>query len=102
MEFELKGKKCIVCGATYDLHMHEIYGGSNRQASIKYKMQVRLCGKHHNLSDEGIHFNPRLAFEVKQLGQAEFEKEYLHIDFLKTFGMDYLAITFKEYMRGRW
>ena len=54
-------KRCYVCGTTYNLHDHHIfYGTANRKQSEKHGFKVFLCGRHHNLSNEGVHFNPDL------------------------------------------
>ena len=42
-----------------------------------------------------------MDYELKQMAQREFEKDYLRNDFIKIFGMSYLDITFEQYMKGR-
>ena len=32
-------------------------------------MTVWLCGKHHNLSNEGVHFNKALDDKLKKIGE---------------------------------
>ena len=105
-----EGEGCFLCNLHYgsvnpnDVHVHEIYFGTGeRQISIDYGMCVELCSSHHNMNDKhGVHHNNKIDdFLLKQTGQRIFEKEYLRSDFIKNFGMSYLDITFKEYMRGR-
>lgn len=84
-------KECWVCGTTNDIHEHHIiYGTANRRLSEKYGLKVWLCGKHHNLSNEGVHFNRELDLRLKQLAQKRFEEEYPNEDFLKVFGRNFL------------
>jgi len=84
-------KICWVCGNPNDLHCHEVfYGKANRKKSIKYGLQVYLCGKHHNLSNEGVHFNPTLDAILKQFAQKKFEEMYSREEFMKIFKRNYL------------
>lgn len=83
--------KCWVCGTTNNLHIHEVfYGTANRQKSIKYGCCVSLCGKHHNLSNEGVHFDRALDLELKKVMQKKFIQVYPDLDFIKVFGKSYL------------
>lgn len=83
--------KCWVCGTTSNLHTHEVfYGSANRQKSIKYGCYVRLCGYHHNLSNNGVHFNKQLDTKLKQETQKAFEETHSHEEFIKVFGKNYL------------
>ena len=87
-----ENKECWVCGTTQDIHEHHIlYGTANRRLSEKYGLKVWLCGKHHNLSNEGVHFNRELDMRLKQLAQKRFEEEYPNESFLKIFGRNYVA-----------
>lgn len=85
-------RECWVCNTSYGLHKHHIiYGSANRKQSEKYGLWVYLCGKHHNLSDEGVHFNKDLDTSLKQLAQERFEA-YLGTreDFRAIFGKSYI------------
>ena len=54
-------------------------------------MKVWLCGMHHNMSNEGVHFNKALDTHLKQLAQTKFEEEIgTREEFLKQFGRNYL------------
>ena len=81
--------KCYVCGTTKDLHIHEVMFGVNRKNSIKYGCCVSLCAKHHNMSNEGVHFNRALDLELKKEMQKRFEEVYPDKNFLKIFGKNY-------------
>lgn len=84
-------RKCYVCGCTTGLHRHHVFEGSaNRKKSEEYGMVIDLCGIHHNLSSEGIHFNKDLDLKVKREYQALFEEKYGHEKFMEVFKRNYL------------
>lgn len=85
-------RECWVCGTEYGLHRHHIfYGSANRKQAEKYGCWVYLCGRHHNLSDEGVHFNKNLDNKLKRLAQEEFEKNLgTRNDFIKIFGKSFI------------
>lgn len=87
-----KEKECYVCKNTIGLHSHHIlYGTANRKLSELYGLKVWLCGKHHNLSNEGVHFNKELDLHLKRLAQEHYEDRYgTREDFRETFGRNYL------------
>lgn len=87
----LEDRTCLVCGAKNNIHIHEVYfGTSNRKLSIKYGCCVALCPRHHNGSNEGVHFNKVLDTKLKKHTQKRFEEVYPDLDFLKIFGRNYL------------
>ena len=84
-------KECFVCKTTAGLHEHHVFGGTaNRKKSEEYGMKVWLCGYHHNLSNNGVHFDKKLDLEVKRIAQNIFEKEYGSEMFMRVFGKNYL------------
>lgn len=83
-------KECFMCHRTGDLHSHHIFGGSNRKWSEKYGLKIWLCPEHHNMSDNGIHFNKALDLQIKQIAQREFEDTYTREEFMRIFGKNYL------------
>ena len=83
--------KCLVCGTTKDIHIHEVFFGSaDRKKSIKWGLYVALCAKDHNMSKDGVHFNKALDLELKKLGQKCFEKIYGYEKFIQEFKKNYL------------
>ena len=40
--------------------------GRNRRNSIKDGCCIFLCGRHHNMSNEGVHFNHDLDLKIKK------------------------------------
>lgn len=84
-------KRCYVCGTTYDIHEHHIfYGTANRKQSEKHGFKVYLCGRHHNLSNEGVHFDRELDLRIKQDCQRLFEKTHSREEFMSIIGKNYL------------
>ena len=84
-------KECYVCGSPY-IHIHEVYYGKNRQKSIEDGCCVYLCGKHHNQSNEGVHFNKELDKELKikmELKWIEYYNKEIE-DFIKRYHRNYL------------
>ena len=87
-----ENKWCYVCGTTKDIHIHEVFYGKNRQRSIEDGCCVYLCGKHHNLSNYGIHFDTAFDLQTKQLMQkrwCEYYKKDVD-DFIERYGKNYL------------
>lgn len=85
----MQNKNCWVCGSTYNIHKHHIFGGRNRKMSDKYDMTVNLCQNHHT-GLNGVHFNKLLDIQLKQQFQTHFEALYGHEKFMKIFGRNYL------------
>ena len=83
---------CAICGSKNKIATHEIfYGTANRKKSIEDGMVVNLCGKHHNLSSEGVHFNKELDLKLKQKAQTVYEEKLgTREDFIKRYGRSYL------------
>lgn len=82
-------KHCIVCGKK-PVHIHHVFEGySNRHWSEKYHIVIPLCPEHHNMSNEGIHFNKEMDTHFKKLGQEAFEKAYPKLNFRQIFGKNY-------------
>lgn len=86
-----KEDSCLICGQTFNLHKHHIfYGTANRKNSEKYGMTCMLCARHHNMSDEGVHFNKKMDDGLKQFAQRQFERTHTHEEFMEIFGRNYL------------
>lgn len=85
-------KQCFFCNSIINIHKHHIFfGTANRKLSEKYGCWVYLCAHHHNMSDEGVHFNKAMDLELKQLCQKEMEKNgTTRTEFMQIFGRNYL------------
>lgn len=82
-------KVCFICGNT-QVHEHHIYFGANRKASENNGFKVYLCPYHHNMSDEGVHFNKELDIQLKKMCQEKFEEKHTREEFMKIIGKNYL------------
>lgn len=86
-------KECYKCKTTNALHIHEVYyGAKNRSKSIEDGCCVYLCPRHHNMSNEGIHYNKEFDKEVKQSMESRWLETYNKTidDFIKRYGRNYL------------
>ena len=83
-------RECLVCRTTANLHLHHVYGAANRKHSEKYGLTVFLCARHHNMSNEGVHFNRELDLKIKRLAQRKFEEKLTRQEFMRIFGKNYL------------
>lgn len=79
----IKSGKCEYCGKYSErLDPHEVYGGSNRKRSIKYKFVKLICPECHK--DEEV---------IKQLRidtQKEYERTHTREKFIEVIGKSYL------------
>jgi len=84
--------KCFVCGSTLDIHRHHIFSGTaNRKRSEQFGCWCYLCARHHNMSDEGVHFNRELDLKLKRMAQQAWERNYgTREEFIATFGKSWL------------
>ena len=85
-------RACFFCGSTLNLHKHHIYeGNGRRQVSEKYGCWVYLCARHHNMSDESVHFNRKLDLVLKEKCQEAWEARFgTRDEFIKKFRRSYL------------
>jgi len=85
-------KRCLVCNTTQNIHTHEVYFGKNRKKSIRDGCCVYLCGRHHNQSKHGVHFNRELNLSLKKTMETMWLKYYQKSidDFIKRYGRNYL------------
>lgn len=78
---------CYVCGGNKKRDaLHEIFEGAYRQRSMKEKMVLPLCLKHHNQ----IHSNNEMALYYKRMAQQKYEETHTREEFIKMFGRNYL------------
>lgn len=84
-------KRCLVCGTIFNLHRHHVFGAGNRKYAEQDGLWVYLCGHHHNLSKDGVHFNKELDIGLKQLGQTTYEKTHTRQEFMERYGRNYLG-----------
>lgn len=84
-------KICFICGTTFNLHKHHIFGGANRRKSEKDGCWCYLCANDHNMSNRGVHLNRQADLTLKRICQVAWETEYNKStdDFIKEYGRSY-------------
>ena len=91
--------RCFFCGSNYKVAKHEVFGGNNRAKSKEDGMIVELCGTHHNLSKQGVHFNKDLDLKLKKQAEKIWINYYTNKElplkerislFIGRYGMNYL------------
>lgn len=85
-------RECFVCGRAEGLHRHHIFEGRGRRAiAEEHGAWVYLCGRHHNLSDAGVHFDKSLDTRLKKEAQESLERVLeSRAEFMRLFGRSYL------------
>lgn len=79
----VKSGICENCGKfSKRLDPHEVYGGSNRKRSIKYKFVKLLCRECHS--------NENIINQLRTDTQKEYEKTHSRESFIKITGKSYL------------
>lgn len=74
---------CEYCGNySKRLDPHEIYGGSNRKRSIKYKFVKLICPRCHS--------NEEIINQLRIDTQKDFEKKRTREEFIKIIGKSYI------------
>lgn len=85
-----KVKQCVICHST-NVHKHHIFEGTaNRKKSEQDGFYVYLCPRHHNMSNDGVHFNKELNLMFKRQAQTEYELSHTREEFIKRYGKNYL------------
>lgn len=81
---------CYLTGSN-QVHIHHIFGASNRKRSEKYGFVIPLHPYYHNMSNEGVHFNRELDLKFKRMAQEYFEENHgTRREFISEFGKSYL------------
>lgn len=75
-------KKCFYCDNKRGIDIHEVYGGSNRQRSMKNGLCVPLC--------RNCHSNVNIIMDLRKLCQKIYEKNHTRDEFIKLIGKSYL------------
>ena len=86
-------KRCYICGTTLNLHRHHVmFGFANRKKSEEDGLWVYLCGPHHNLSPQGVHFDKQLDKVLKNHAERKWMEFYdkTEDDFIKRYGKSYI------------
>lgn len=75
-------RRCFYCGRYGGIDKHEVYGGANRQASMKYGLVVPLCRNCHETNV--------VIEDLKVYCQKQFERSHSREDFMKIIGKNYI------------
>lgn len=82
--------KCAITGSEkpyFDVHVHHIFGGSNKANSEKYHFLIPLRADWHDMADYGIHFNKELNLKYKRKCQEYWLLNYgTKEEFIEVFG----------------
>ena len=68
-------------------HIHEIFGGRNRQISMRHGFCVPICEECHDRTENDIDFDK----ELKKECQSKFEEEHIRDEFLELIDKNYLG-----------
>lgn len=74
--------KCYFCGKEGKMDKHEVYGGSNRQRSMKYGLIVPLC--------RDCHGNEEIISTLRVKCQEIYELNHTREEFIKIIGKSYI------------
>lgn len=77
--------KCYICKSKKQ-DLHEIFGGRNRQVSMKYGLVIPVCRKCH----QNIEKDKTLNEKIHKVGQKMFKKHYKNENFIQIFEKNYL------------
>jgi hypothetical protein len=83
--------RCYITGSTKaagaSIHIHHIFGASNKTKSEKYHFLIPLRDDWHDMADYGIHFNRKLELKIKRQCQEYWLAHYgTKEEFIKVFG----------------
>lgn len=80
--------RCHITGSSTGVHIHHIFGASNKTNSERYGFLVPLRFDWHDMADYGIHFNRELDLKYKRACQEYWLTHYgTKEEFIKVFGM---------------
>lgn len=82
-------RRCAVCHRMRYCDTHEIFGGKNRQISIRHELQVPLCRNCHFLVTNKICIDEELIW--KRDCQRKFEQHNTREDWLALIGENFLV-----------
>lgn len=85
-------KACFICGTTFNLHRHEVFGASNRNRSKRQGCWCYLCAPHHNLGNHAVHNDREEELKLKRLCERKWIDVYnkTEDDFISEYGRSYL------------
>lgn len=78
-------EKCYICSKN-KVDIHEIYGGRNRQISMKYGFCIPVCRSCHSKTE----IDSKLDLQLKKKCQMEYERTHKRDEFIQIIGKSYL------------
>ena len=83
---------CLICGYPKNLHRHHVFfGTANREKSEKDGCWVYLCQRHHNGSNNSVHYCKTMDLRLKKDCQRTWEAIYgTREEFIERYGKSYL------------
>lgn len=75
---------CYLCGGSKN-HIHEIFEGAYRIASMQYGCCIPVCWRCHSV----LHSNRSIALEIKRKCETAFIELYGYDLFMSVFKIDY-------------
>lgn len=81
---------CVECGKVRVAMHHVFYGIANRPLSDEDGYIIPMCHRHHNGSNEAIHFNRELDLKWKRIAQLHYERTHTRKEFIERYGRSYL------------
>lgn len=79
--------RCYISNDVNNIHIHHIFGGSNKANSEKYGFLVPLRADWHDMADYGVHFDRSLDYKLKKLCQDYWLGHYgSREEFVAAFG----------------
>ena len=88
-------KGCWVCADPVTVTHHIYPGNGRRSVSDREGCTIQLCNRHHNMSNEGVHFNKKFDAFLRADCQRRWEQregidDPEHTEFRHLFGVSYL------------
>lgn len=81
---------CIITG-DFNIEIHHVFNGPNRNRSEKYGFLVPLRPDWHNMTQYSVHMDQQFDERLKRKAQIYFENHYgSREDFRREFGKSYL------------
>ena len=85
--FTIDLNRCFISYRTNNVHIHHVFGGSNKKNSETYGFIIPLDAEYHNMSDKGIHFDKEFDLRIKRECQEYWLNNISSKDeFIKVFG----------------
>lgn len=79
--------RCFITGSKHDVHIHHVFGASNKKNSEIYGFIIPLDAEYHDMSDKGIHFDKEFDLKIKRQCQEYWlENIGSKEEFIKKFG----------------